>query len=233
MNATVVMYHGISPVPRMPADDPHSLFVTTEAFERQLRLLGPERAVDLSAWLGGVPSRSYLVTFDDAYRSVLDIGAPILARLGVPAVVFVPPGLVGRKGAPEDILDSDGLRALSSAGIELGVHGMDHHRLAGMTDAELRRQTADAAVALADVTGVRPRAFSYPNGSFDDRARAAVEAAGFEVAFSVDRDEGRFATARVGIYGRDSLAMVRTKLLLDRPRLRRVASRLRALRPSP
>ena len=38
-----------------------------------------------------------LLTFDDAYRSLADLGQPLLARLGVPAVLFaVAGGLLGR-----------------------------------------------------------------------------------------------------------------------------------------
>lgn len=38
-----------------------------------------------------------LLTFDDAYRSLADLGQPMLARLGIPAVVFaVASGLLGR-----------------------------------------------------------------------------------------------------------------------------------------
>ena len=34
--------------------------------------------------------KAFAVTFDDAYRSVIELGFPILSRLGVPGTVFVP-----------------------------------------------------------------------------------------------------------------------------------------------
>jgi peptidoglycan/xylan/chitin deacetylase (PgdA/CDA1 family) len=37
----------------------------------------------------GLPSRAVLVTFDDAYASVVEVGAPLCRKFGVPAVYFV------------------------------------------------------------------------------------------------------------------------------------------------
>ena len=42
-----------------------------------------------------LPPRSVLVTFDDGYRSVLDVGLPVLRRYGVRPVVYLLPGHVG------------------------------------------------------------------------------------------------------------------------------------------
>jgi peptidoglycan/xylan/chitin deacetylase (PgdA/CDA1 family) len=43
---------------------------------------------DAVAGRGALPDRPVLITFDDGYRSVLTIGAPVLQALGLPAVVF-------------------------------------------------------------------------------------------------------------------------------------------------
>ena len=39
--------------------------------------------------------KTFAVTFDDAYRSVIELGFPILSRLGVPGTVFVPTSFTG------------------------------------------------------------------------------------------------------------------------------------------
>jgi peptidoglycan/xylan/chitin deacetylase (PgdA/CDA1 family) len=230
---TVLLYHGFDVAPRSAVDDPHSLFTTVAALDAHLDLLDRARfrPVDLAGWLAGKRRRRYLVTFDDAYRSVLDLAAPVLRRRGVPGVVFAPPGLAGRDAPPEAILDADGLRELAAYGIDLGVHGFDHVPLAGLEPDELERQTSAARTALADATGVVARAFAYPNGSFDDAARAAVAAAGFEVGFSVDRAEGPYAVPRVGVYGRDGRVTVALKIVLGAPTLRPALALARRLRP--
>ena len=40
--------------------------------------------------------KTVAVTFDDAYRSIGEQAAPLLARLGLPATLFVPTGWAGR-----------------------------------------------------------------------------------------------------------------------------------------
>ena len=217
------MYHGFTGAE--PVNDPYDLHVPATALAAQLELLRRCRwtPLDLDGYLaaldgGRVPRRSYLVTVDDALRSVLDHGAPVLRQAGVPSVLFVPAGLVGgtttwlprSPGVP--LLDADGLRAVQDLGVEVGVHGWDHARMAGMDDAQLRRSTVEAREALADLTGRAPRAFAYPYGDLDERAVAAVARAGFDVGFSVYRDAGRHALSRTDVKPADSLTALRVKL---------------------
>jgi peptidoglycan/xylan/chitin deacetylase (PgdA/CDA1 family) len=220
---TVLMYHGFSVGSR--ADDPYDLHVSDTQLALQLDHLRRSRwtTVDLDRYLSvldgaSCPSRSVLVTIDDALRSVLDVAAPLLAAAGVPAVLFVPPGLLGgtttwlQQQPREPLLDGEGLRAAQQHGIDIGVHGWDHSSMAGMSDADLRRSTVQARDAVADVTGRRPRAFAYPYGDHDRRAVAAVAAAGYEVGFSVYKDAGRHALSRTDVKPRDSVAALRLKL---------------------
>jgi peptidoglycan/xylan/chitin deacetylase (PgdA/CDA1 family) len=229
-----LVYHGFCR--DLPEDDPHHLFVLEAEFERQLALLDRRnfQAVDLDGFLvaraNGATRRPYLLTFDDGYASVLRIAAPILARRGQPSVLFVSPALVGGDTKPERILSADELRELQRSGFEIGAHGFDHRSLTGLSDAELRRQCGDAREQLGDLLGEWPRAFSYPYGAFDASACRAVEAAGYEVAFAVDRSAGIFALPRLGVYGRDNISVFRVKLLFEQPgirRLRNAAARLR------
>jgi len=86
-----------------------------------------------------------VVTFDDAYRSVLGVSYPILAQLGLPDTVFVPTRFAGRDepmpwpGIDEWLggtherelypLGWDELRRLGEAGWEIGSHTVSHPKL--------------------------------------------------------------------------------------------------------
>jgi peptidoglycan/xylan/chitin deacetylase (PgdA/CDA1 family) len=218
-------YHGFCRV--HPQSDPHHLFVLESEFEKQLDVLARRnQAVNLDGFLaarrsGGSP-RSYLVTIDDGYASVLDIATQILGKRRVPALLFVSPALLGKETTPQRILSADELRELHRSGFEIGAHGLDHRELTGLSDEELRRQCAGAREHLADIVGTLPRAFSYPHGSFDARACSAVAAAGYVAGFAVNRSAGPFALPRLGVYGRDSVAVFRAKLLFERVGLRRL-----------
>jgi len=76
--------------------------VSAEMFEAQMRLLSQQRRAvslaDLEAFLAGdksLPEGAVLVTVDDGCRSVLTEMLPVWRRCGVPAVVYVNPGLIG------------------------------------------------------------------------------------------------------------------------------------------
>ena len=76
--------------------------VSAAEFTRQLEMLSKwYRFVDLTGagdWLergpsGGLPPA--LITFDDGYRNNLTVAAPILQRLGIPAVFFLTANYIG------------------------------------------------------------------------------------------------------------------------------------------
>jgi peptidoglycan/xylan/chitin deacetylase (PgdA/CDA1 family) len=218
------MYHAFCEVP--PDDDPHSLFVQRSSLAEQLRHLRVSRwnILDLDHYLHELdrPSargRQILITIDDGYRSVLQTAAPEFLRAGVRPIVFVPPGLITdtpdvgpANMADQPLMTAAELRELADYGIELGVHGLDHTTMAGMTQEQLRRHTSQARSALADLTGTRARSFAYPLGVVDQRAAEAVQHAGYEVAFSVFDDFGRWGVPRTGIASVDSLSAFRFKL---------------------
>ncbi len=229
----VLLHHGITANPR--SHDPWSLFVTDDQLDAQLRHLAAHgwQPIDLTTYLsGGAPPRSFLMTFDDGYASVLERAAPRLREAGVPAIVFIPAGLLGTAtNVPERILTvGEALTLVQDFNFEVGAHGMDHRRMVRADDAELRRQTAGARERLRDLLGSAPRAFAYPNGESDERARKAVAEAGYEVAFATHDDVDWTARSRVALYGRDSMSIFRLKLRLARPGLgplRSLASRVR------
>jgi peptidoglycan/xylan/chitin deacetylase (PgdA/CDA1 family) len=209
------MYHGFGY--RTPQEDPHNLFVPGQALEQQLRSLLRRRyrPLDEAAFLAGLergnwPARSFLVTIDDGYVSTLDVAAPVLARLGIPAVLFALPGMAGGTStwmpemSHEPLLDRDGLRALPGRGISIGLHGMDHRSMAGLDDGELVRQTVDAREKLREITGSEPQLFAYPFGHHDDAARRAVSAAGLRAAFAIYDSGDRFAFPRVDVNAVDT-----------------------------
>jgi peptidoglycan/xylan/chitin deacetylase (PgdA/CDA1 family) len=217
------MHHGFTTALRR--DDPEHLFVTATDLRAQLEQLLTVgwTPLDLDGFLaaygGQRPARgTFLLTIDDGFVSTADIAAPILRELNVPAVLFMPAGLIGQTArwlphpSGEPLMDADTLRELSSQGVEIGGHGWDHTSMTGMDEAQLRRQVVDVRQRLADAVGVVPRAFAYPYGAFDTAARRAVEAA-YDIGFSVSADAGASAVSRVDVNSTDTLATMQLKEL--------------------
>jgi peptidoglycan/xylan/chitin deacetylase (PgdA/CDA1 family) len=81
--------------------DPFFPAVPTAAFDRWMRHLARTYRVLALEELAerargdGVPRGAIAVTFDDGYRDTLTHAAPVLARYGVPATVFLTTGCIG------------------------------------------------------------------------------------------------------------------------------------------
>ena len=100
--AIVLMYHGLV----RPSDegqvDPRGS-VTERAFERQMRFLSEHRQVIAMSDLvdrmqrgARIAPGTVVITFDDGYKSTLDVAAPILHRYDLPAIVYLLTGYVSR-----------------------------------------------------------------------------------------------------------------------------------------
>lgn len=225
----VLLYHGFSETAR--DDDPENLFVTAERLDEQLTWLLARgwRPLDLDGYLRlrsgrATPEergRSFLLTIDDGFASVLHLALPVLERHRVPALLYVPSGLVGAtarwlpRPADEPLLDRDELvEVLASPYVEAGLHGSDHQGLYGAPSDVLDTQVHRAHDELGSLLGHRVRSFAYPFGAHDAAARAAVAAEGFDVAFSVYDDVGAMAVSRVDVNATDTLASFRLKVQL-------------------
>lgn len=93
----VLLYHRVAG----PRRDPQWLDVSPANFDAQLGVLaGGAVPLSLEAFeecrrRGTLPHRAVTVTFDDGYADNLLVAAPLLARHGVPATLFVTAGMVG------------------------------------------------------------------------------------------------------------------------------------------
>lgn len=93
----VLTYHRVDDPARRPDLYPGLISATPDAFEAQVGYLASRYTVlSLEDALGIIrdrrrpPDRSVLITFDDAYRDLLDVAWPVLRAAGLPATVFVP-----------------------------------------------------------------------------------------------------------------------------------------------
>jgi peptidoglycan/xylan/chitin deacetylase (PgdA/CDA1 family) len=236
----VLSYHAVSE--RWPA----ALSVTPRQLDWQLRLLverGYRGRTFAEAVRAGGDAKVVAVTFDDAYRSVLERAFPILSGLGLPGTVFVPtdfagagapmswPGIdqwVGSAHEPELApLSWDELKTLADAGWEIGSHTSSHAYLTRLSDEELERELADSRRLIEQVLGRPCVTLAYPYGDHDDRVIRAAAAAGYEAACTVPRrltPPAPLAWPRVGIYHGNGRLTFRAKVSPAARRLRRTGA---------
>lgn len=218
---TIIVYHAIG---YCPTDrDAHNLFVTTDSFNRQMKMLAKKRTVvTLNDALKKGSSRGkprVAITFDDAYRSVLSAAAPILREYGFPATVFAPTGWLGKRnewdaptGCDVAIMSREELRKAEAIGLTVESHGHLHIDYAAASAPEAKEDLLQSARILEEVIGREPRYFAYPFGHHSPLSAKEAAASGLEAAFTIDRPhEGAHAYGRVQITPLDGSLIFRAK----------------------
>ena len=140
-----------------------------------------------------LPSRSVLITFDDGYRSVLDVAQPLLERFGYPAVAFMPTAYVGSANVFDDGIEPteplctwSELEELERRGVAIESHGHSHVHLSTLAESERKRELTLSKSELERSLGKRVTLFSYPYGDAGEDAHDAAEVlatAGYRAAF--------------------------------------------------
>lgn len=200
LDVLVLCYHGVS------ASWPAGTSVLPGDLEAQLErfLAAGYRGATLADALTDPPAeRTLVVTFDDAHRSVGELAAPVMDRLGLPGTVFVPTDYAGGdepmgwEGYDEWLgteheeellcMGWDRLRELAAAGWEIGSHTCSHPRLSRIDDAEVARELGESKRVCEERMGTACVSLAYPYSDYDRRAVRAAAEAGYRLAVTVPR----------------------------------------------
>lgn len=240
-NALVLGYHAIS------ARWPCALAVSPADLEQQLAhvIRRGYRGVTLTELITGKHEDPVVaVTFDDAYRSVLEFGLPILDRLGLPGTVFAPTSHMD--GRPMSWLGIDRwiasdhrselvgctwaeLWSLVQAGWEVGAHSRTHAYLPTLSDEALASELHGSRQECEHRLGIPCLTMAYPYGASDSRVATATGAAGYIGAVGGPPWAGGPPhPVRADVYRKDDAWRFRLKISIAHKSLRRVA-RLRTL----
>jgi colanic acid/amylovoran biosynthesis glycosyltransferase len=190
----VLAYHAVGEL--SPTLDPEGLMVLPDELRAQVRFLqrrnyefvtSSEFAQRLhdGERLSGVCA----LTFDDASVDNATILPGLLTELGVPATLFVCPGLLGvphpwiEPEAGVRLMDRAELETTASLDlIEIGSHTNDHADLAAATWDDAYREMASSRCRLEELIGKPVLSFAFPYGRYSAACPAAAEAAGYTSA---------------------------------------------------
>ncbi|UGS34616.1 polysaccharide deacetylase family protein [Capillimicrobium parvum] len=223
----ILGYHSVSDTwPAATSVRPRDLFEQLAALVRR----GFRGATLTEALTAPRHPRTLVVTFDDAHRSVLELGLPILERMGLPGTVFVPTAYPA-SGRPLDwdgysrwlgtehehelaCMDWDQLRRLARRGWEIGSHTRSHPRLTHLGDADLASELRGSREDCEDALGRRCVSIAYPYGDVDGRVAAAARDAGFALGATLPRHAAPplpLLWPRVGVYHGEDAKVVRRR----------------------
>lgn len=238
-DAVVLCYHALS------EDWPAPLAVRPRAFERQILIMLERgyRATTFARLSRDRPTeKTFVVTFDDAFRSVVDLALPILQRHDVPATVFAVSDFASRGGplrwsgidewangphATElEGLNWSELRPLIDIGWEVGSHTVSHPRLPAIGEERLHEELSASRERCERELG-ECQTLAYPYGDVDARVAEAARSAGYSAAAGMTSRSaglGQFGWPRVGVWRGDDLRRFRLKVSSP---VRRVRLRMR------
>lgn len=249
MTARILAYHRV-------CDDPspglETWAVARGAFRRQMALLKRlgYRGVTVRELLdrldtGWPADKLVAITFDDGYRDTVEVAAPILARFGFTATVYIVTGKVGGHagwdagGDPAPLAGWDDLARLVEAGWEVGMHTYSHPaRLDLLRGPDLEREVSGGLDDARACLGTRIDSFAFPHGNYSRATLAAVRAAGFRAALTVapgavTAAAPRFTLPRYEVKRRDTLPEFALTVTTGiAPRRRATLARLLPSRPT-
>ena len=174
----ILSYHKIGPP--MPNGWDTWYYISKSIFTRQLlelQVMGYE-FIDLPRLYVGLddasalPEKSALITFDDGYRNNLTVAQPVMQRMGVPGVVFVPTHYIGGmniwdSGGPEpdeEICSWDELLQLEKNSIMIESHSLSHPSFSNLTPEEHEIELLQSRLILEQHLKRPVQFFAYPYG---------------------------------------------------------------------
>jgi peptidoglycan/xylan/chitin deacetylase (PgdA/CDA1 family) len=139
--------------------------------------------------------RAAAVTFDDGFQSVFENALPVMARLGIPATLFVPTGYLsaapgwipsGRRlpGSSGVVASAETLASANRDLVRIGSHTVSHPHLTAQAGDAVRVELTESKRALERITGVPVTMLSFPYGSFNGGVLQAAGAVGYHHVFA-------------------------------------------------
>ena len=170
--------------------------ISTDIFTQQLEYVKAQGIEVIS--LGEVVKRltngeelpAHAVSFcvDDAFRSLYDVGMPIIRQYGIPLTLFVNTAAVGTHG----YLSWQELKELAAEGVEIGNHTDTHAYLVELKPTEtasqwkqrVREDILRAQKLFEENLGSKPTLFAYPYGEYSPAVVEIIKDLGFSAAFA-------------------------------------------------
>lgn len=161
-----------------------------------------------------LPENPVALTFDDGYVSMYETVMPMLLERGQTATFFIIDE--GSHWSPL-FVTYDQIKEMSDAGLEIGSHSLFHIALADESDAVVEENLVTSKANLEGVIGKAVTALAYPYGSVDQAVVAIAQAAGYEIAVTIESglataDQDVFQLNRMDISGYDALSVFAQKL---------------------
>ena len=126
----------------------------------------PAQLYDYLVYNKTLPTKPFMVTFDDSRIEHSAIAAPILEKHGYRGVFFIMTITYNKK----NYMTTDEIAQLSKKGHTIGLHSWDHTMVIKYKDAaDWQKQVAEPKKKLEKIVGKPVEYWAYPNGVYDHK----------------------------------------------------------------
>ena len=140
-----------------------------------------------------LPSRPFIISFDDGYIDHFTRAYPVMKRYGFTATIFIPSAFIGRKSewegcTGEDVvplMSYENIQAMLADGFQFGAHTQSHKNLISLPAEEARDEVEQGKKELEELLQKPVGCFAYPFGNFNQEIIGIVKNAGFTTARTV------------------------------------------------
>jgi peptidoglycan/xylan/chitin deacetylase (PgdA/CDA1 family) len=131
-----------------------------------------------------LPAKPVVLTCDDGEEGQFSTAFPVLKKHGFTAAFFPMTVVLGKK----NWMSPDQLRTMDKAGMTIGDHTWDHHRVDRYSGHDWKRQIADSTDKLKKILGHPVHYFAYPYGAWNEDAFSHLKKNGYWAAFQLTSD---------------------------------------------
>ena len=187
----ILMYHHLKDICESDDSECQQLTVTPQDFRDQVAYLNDNGyhtitfAELLAAFDGkaSLPANPVIITFDDGWDDIYHVAYPILRDHGQRATFFISTNWITNV---EGVVGWDQIKEMSQGGMEFGSHSSTHPYLTESDPDALAWEIEASKAALEEHTGLPVTTMAYPFGLYDDTVIAALQAAGYRAACTID-----------------------------------------------
>lgn len=172
--------------------------------------------------------RYSIVTFDDAFQSVITNGVPELIKRSIPFTIFIPSGQFGQepkwllntgdKDENEIIATVDDLLKLPSEFVTFGSHTVTHPFLTELDEERAYHEIISSKQDLEKYFKKEIKYLAFPYGAYNQKVLDFCKEAGYKKVFSINyespyRECSKYEIGRVSIELSDWMIEFKLKVL--------------------
>lgn len=184
MVVPILLYHHID---LSPSDNIY--YISPYEFEKQMYVLHEWGYTTISVQMlvttikqgALLPPKPIILTFDDGTKSTFTHALPIMQKYNFTGTTYIVYNYIG---TDNNYMNADEIRALATAGWEIGSHSLSHKDLTKNPDRE-RDEIVDSRHRLESLLNVPIQSFAYPFGAYDRSSVDYAQFAGYQAAMGL------------------------------------------------